>query len=183
MIMNRYFIFILVLLAFAGAYFGFYQKHIPLSYKDVTFTISGEQYTMKNGYSSVPAAPGSESQIVTKYFGNEAKSDFDKDGREDVAYLITQNTGGSGTFYYLVVALNKKEGFVGGEAMFIGDRISPQNTNIDSRGFIVINYADRAPGESFVVAPSIGKTIYAKFDPKSMSLGEVVQNFEGESNI
>lgn len=150
-------------------------------YKNATYKVEGQSVTLVNGLSEVTAAPGSASKIVTRYFGNSAESDFDKDGRKDIAFLLTQQTGGSGTFYYAVVALNKPSGYVGTDATIIGDRIAPQSTEINERGFIVVNYADRKPGESFAVQPSVGKTLWLKFDPATGQLGEVVQNFEGES--
>ncbi len=47
---------------------------------------------------------------------------------------------------------------------------------------IVVNYADRKSGESFAVQPSVGKSLWLLLDPKTMKLGEVAQNFEGESD-
>ncbi len=151
------------------------------TYKDATYLIQGDKITLKEGVSYVPALPESSFAIETKYFGNEVNFDFNDDGRVDTAFILTQNTGGSGTFYYLVVSLNTTEGYVGSEAMFIGDRIAPQSTNIKD-GLIVVNYADRNPGEPFSTAPSLGKSIYVKFNPVDMTLGEVVQNFEGEAD-
>jgi heat shock protein HslJ len=168
----------------ASVYFLRVEKNekVEKSYKDATYIIDGENIKLVNGKSEKEVAPGSASKILVNYFGNEVFADFDGDGRKDVAFLLTKQGGGSGTFYYLVVGLNKDDGYVGSSAVFIGDRISPQGTSIDEKGFIVINYADRNPGESFAVAPSLGKSLWLKFDPKSMQLGEVVQNFEGEAD-
>ena len=47
---------------------------------------------------------------------------------------------------------------------------------------IVVNYADRKSGESFVVSPSEGKSMWLLLDPKTMQFGEVAQNFEGEAD-
>lgn len=167
-------------------YFISFKKIEPVSavagYKDATYKIEGQSVKLTNGKSEVSIVPGSASKVVTTYFGNEVFHDFDGDGREDIAFLLTQNTGGSGTFYYVVVALNKEGGYVGGDATIIGDRIAPQTTEVDSRGFIVVNYADRKAGESFDIKPSVGKSLWFKFDPKTMQLGEVVQNFEGEAD-
>lgn len=119
----------------------------------------------------------------TKFFGNELKTDLDGDGRDDIVFLITQNKGGSGTFYYAVAALNTDRGYVGGQALFLGDRIAPQTTEKGKWKIVIINYADRALTDPFTTPPSIGKSIWLIFDPKTMQFGEVVQNFEGESNI
>ena len=158
---------------------------------DGTYKINGQEVTLKNGESSVEAAPGSASKIVTKYFGNELKGDFDGDGTEDTAFLVTQNTGGSGTFYYVTAQLNKATGKVGVDGVLLGDRIAPQSTSLSKNNTIVVSYADRNSGEDFSVAPSAGKSIELKvdntnFDPaissSSPQFGEVAQNFEGESN-
>ncbi len=152
------------------------------NYKDATYLIQGNEVTLKEGVSFETISPESSFAVETRYFGNEVNYDFDSDGREDTAFILTQDAGGSGLFYYLVVALNKPEGFVGSEAMFIGDRIAPQSTNINEKGFIVVNYADRKPGEPFTTQPSVGKSMYVKFDSNSMTLGEVIKDFEGDAD-
>ncbi|MBP6866220.1 MAG: META domain-containing protein [Candidatus Pacebacteria bacterium] len=159
---------------------------------DGTYTINGEKVMLKNGFSEVPSAPGSASKIVTKYFGNDVSHDLDNDGTPDLAFLVTQTTGGSGTFYYVLALLNKSTGPVGSDAVLLGDRIAPQSTSIDEgktangtnrQNVIVVNYADRKPGESFAVAPSVGKSIWLKLDPSTMKFVEVAQNFEGETGV
>ncbi len=155
--------------------------------KDATYTIEGEKVTLKNGVSSVPSVNGSSAMIVTKYFGNEVKHDFDGDGRIDSAFILTQNGGGTGTFYYVVAALNKPNGYVGGEAIYLGDRIAPQtmemSQNKSTPNVIVVNYADRKPTDSFTTPPSVGKSIWLLLDTKTMQFGEVEQNFSGEADI
>lgn len=162
------------------------QKNEALGPKNATYTINGEKVTLSNGITSTPAVPGSASKITTTYFGNEVTHDFDKDGRPDTAFLLTQETGGSGIFYYLVVALNTTRGYVGSDALLLGDRIAPQSTqmsqNKSTPDVIVVNYASRKPGEAFTVKPSVGKSMWVKLDTKTMRLGEVAINFEGEAD-
>ncbi len=181
-----------LVLVSSGLYWGFNNKNqsaiknddtVLASPKNATYKIAGVPVVLVDGQSETETAPGSSFKVVTKYFGNEVTKDFDGDGRVDTAFLLTQNTGGSGTFYYVVVSLNKESGYVGSEGMFLGDRISPQSTSINDKGFIVVNYADRKPGESFVVPPSQGKSMWVKFNPSDMTLGEVVQDFEGEADV
>ncbi|MBP6857755.1 MAG: META domain-containing protein [Candidatus Pacebacteria bacterium] len=152
------------------------------SLHDGVYIVDGQKITLKNGLSEVEVAPGSASKIVTKYFGNEVSGDFDKDGREDTAFLITQETGGSGTFFYATALLNKVDGKVGTDAVFLGDRIAPQTTEIKDVDILVVNYLERKNNESFDVKPSIGKSIYLKLDPKTLQWGEVIQGFEGEAD-
>ncbi|MFM2357960.1 MAG: hypothetical protein RJA61_697, partial [Candidatus Parcubacteria bacterium] len=104
------------------------------------------------------------------------------DGREDVVFLATQETGGTGFFYYVLPALNTEKGYVGGEALFLGDRIAPQTTEKGKGSIVVVNYADRKPGEALSTQPSVGKSIWLKLDPQSLQFGEVQQNFEGEAD-
>lgn len=156
-------------------------KEVVTDPKNATYMISGESVTLKNGVHEA-AIPNSSAQVVTRYFGNELATDLNGDGREDMFFLITQQTGGSGVFYYGVGALNTLDGFVGTQALFIGDRIAPQSTTKGEGNTVVVNYAIRKPGEGFSVSPSIGKSMVLKLDPATLQFGEVVQNFEGEAD-
>lgn len=157
---------------------------------DATYKINGQEVKLENGIASTDSAPGSASKTVTKYFGNDVKGDFDKDGTEDTAFLVTQTTGGSGVFYYVTTLLNKKSGKVGVDAVLLGDRIAPQSMSVGPNNTVVVNYADRNPGESFSTQPSVGKTIELKVETNTdpvtgqtvAQFGEVTQNFEGEAD-
>jgi hypothetical protein len=152
--------------------------------KDATYLIEGTPVTLKGGEAQTPAAPGSASMVTTKYFGNELKADLNGDGKEDEAFILTQNTGGSGTFYYAVAAIETGSGYVGSDAYLLGDRIAPQATtlsqNPNQKGVVVFNYADRKPNEPMTATPSVGKSAYLKLD-ENMRWGVVEPNFEGEA--
>lgn len=153
---------------------------------DGTYIIAGQNVTLKNGISEVDAAPGSASKIITRYFGNDLRYDANNDGVLDDVFLLTQSTGGSGLFYYVVALIHTPTGDFGSDGILLGDRISPQTINLyeanEKKNVIVVNYADRKANESFAVAPSVGKSIWLKLDTTTMKWGEVVQNFEGESD-
>lgn len=160
------------------------------NYKDSTYIIEGQSITLAGGVSEIVTAPDSASKTVTRYFGNEVKHDFNNDGYEDVAFLLTQETGGSGVYYYVVAALNTPDGYKGSHAFFLGDRISPQTTEIDEgettngtfrKDVLVVNYVERKPDEPYTAQPSMGKSVWLKLDLDTMQFGEVAQNFEGES--
>ncbi len=125
------------------------------SYKVGKYEIDGESFMFVNGVSEVETTPGSASKTIFRYFGNEAKEDLNNDGREDVAFLLTKEGGGSGTFYYVVVALQTEDGYQGTNGMLLGDRISPQTTEIKD-GELIVNFADRKKGEAMSVSPSVG---------------------------
>lgn len=161
------------------------QATAAADYKDAEYFIEGQRVRLTNGIAETEAAPGSASNIVTRYFGNELIIDLDGDGREDVAFILTQEGGGSGTFFYGVGALNTERGYVGTEAYLLGDRIAPQNTTVSPntrhKQVVVFNYATRSVGESMTTPPSVGKSVYLKLDPTSMQWGIVEPDFEGES--
>jgi len=140
---------------------------------NATYSIDGSPVTLVNGVSITDAAPGSASKITTRYFGNEVDADLNGDGRPDAAFILTEDTGGSGTFYYAVAALNTASGYVGSQGVLLGDRIAPQATVMGTSTTIIFNYADRNPGESFATPPSVGKSVALKLNPATMQLAPV----------
>ena len=167
-----------VLVVLVAAFFGLNsyiyneKQGEPVAYKDALYFLSGED--IKIGGDGLT------------YFGNEVEGDLDGDGDLDKAFLVTHQPGGSGTFHYLAGAINDNGSYSGTQLMLIGDRIAPQTTEYRDLGApygarVIVNYAERGPGEPFTTQPSMGKSIYAKYSPDTNDFGEVVQNFEGES--
>lgn len=162
------------------------EESVALSdHKNTTYLIEGVPVTLKDGSSETETVPGSASKTVTRYFGNELRTDLNGDGREDIAFVLTQEGGGSGTFFYAVAALNTEEGYVGSDGYLLGDRIAVQSTDLSSNprhsNVVVFNYAERVSGEPMSVTPSVGKSAYLKLDPQTMQWGIVAADFEGES--
>ncbi len=177
--MKKIIIFTLIVLISGSLYFYNYSKSLS-DPKNTTYKIDGQEITLHNGNSEI-SQPNSNGKIITNYFGNEATGDLNNDGIEDTAFLLTQNSGGSGTFYYVVAAIQNKDGnYLGTDAVFIGDRISPQTTEIRD-GKLIVNYADRLAQEPMTTPPSMGKSLWLKLDPKINQFGIVIQNFEGET--
>lgn len=190
--MNKLLIGILaVLVILVGGFFALNsfiyneKQTATVDYKNAEFVIEWGRVKLENGMAETEAAPGSASKIITRYFGNEVKTDLDGDGREDIAFILTQERGGSGTFFYAVAALNTDRGYVGSDGYLLGDRIAPQGTIISPNSrhqyVVVFNYADRAQGEPMTTQPSVGKSVYLKLDPTAMQWGIVEPDFEGES--
>lgn len=164
----------LLIICFFALNFPIYSKkqaRVSSAYKEATYYIDGANVIL--------------GEDGTQYFGNELNTDLDADGREDIAFLVTKSPGGSGTFFYVVGALNTKHGYLGTEGYPLGDRIAPQSItpsqNPRHRSVIVANYADRAPGEPMSARPSVGKSAYLKLDPDSLRWAIVEADFEGES--
>jgi len=128
---------------------------------NATYQIEGSAVTMVNGNSEVEAAPGSAMKILTRVFGEPVYGDLNGDGQLDAGVILEDQPGGTGTFYYVAAAINKGGSYVGTNAILLGDRIAPQNIQIQS-GALIANYADRNPGEPFSVQPSLGKTFAAQ---------------------
>ncbi len=166
------------------------QNQTSFDPRNSTFKVENAPVTLVDGVSEVELASVPDAKITTRFFGNEVTHDLDNDGREDSVFLVTQDGGGSGTFFYVVAVLNTAHGYVGSGSYFLGDRISPQSIHIDEGtttqgtkrdNVIVVNYAVRKPNEPMTTAPSIGTSVWLKLDPTTMQFGEVTQNFEGES--
>lgn len=146
------------------------QAPVEADYREVEYVIEGERIKL-----------GGE----TRYFGNELMTDLDGDGRDDVVFLVTHEPGGSGTFFYVVAALATDVGYVGSDGYFLGDRIAPQTTEVSQnprhKNVIVVNYAERAPGEPMAAEPSVGKSAYLKIVPETMQWAIVEPDFAGEA--
>lgn len=181
-----------IVLAVVGVFYGFGWSVSPVApdagakdYRDAAYVIDGTLVVLKDGFAEREAAPGSAAKITTRHFGNELKTDLNNDGREDVVFLLTQETGGSGTFYYAVAALNTEDGYIGSDGYLLGDRVAPQTTELSQnprhKNVVVINYAVRASGEPMTARPSVGQSAYIKLDSTTMQWGIVVPDFEGES--
>lgn len=145
------------------------ENQKPVVIPEATYSIGGEDIILHNGISEKEIMPGSASKIVTRYFGNDLAIDLDKNGQMDSVFIVTQETGGSGIFYYVTALLNNQLGLTG---VLLGDRIAPQTINLEG-DIIAVNYADRADGESFEGPPSIGKTLRLQFDGTTNQFKEV----------
>ena len=132
-------------------------------YRNAKYVIEGQRIKLADGLAEADVSPGTASRIVTRYFGNELKTDLNDDGREYVVFLLTQQRGGSGTFFYAVAALNTETGYLGSDGYLLGDRIVPQTTVVSRNprhaNVIVVNYADRRPDEPMTTQPSVGKRV------------------------
>ena len=144
----------------------FTGEPVSSDYKNAPYML-GQPVTLVGGIARTQAAPGSASVITTRYFGNEASGDLNGDGIPDVAFILTQNTGGSGTFYYVVAALKTPTGYEGTSGVLLGDRIAPQTTQIKN-GEIIVTYADRNPGEPMTAIPSLGISKYLKVEGSTL---------------
>ena len=146
-------------------------KNDPLN---ATYQIEGTAVTLVNGRVETEAAPGSATKIVDQVFGEPVYGDLNGDGAPDAGLILVDQPGGTGMFYYLAAAINKGGNYVGTNAILLGDRIAPQNIQIQS-GALIANYADRRPDEPFWVQPSVGKSFYARVSGDKLIETENIQ--------
>lgn len=138
--------------------------------KNGTYLVDGQPITLVDGIAETELAPGSASKQVTRYFGNGVNIDLNSDGWLDAAFLLQQDSGGSGTFYYVAAALHTADGCQGTNALFLGDRIAPQSTTLDpgNASQVVVSYADRKAGEPMSSAPTLAVSRAFKLDNGSL---------------
>jgi len=138
--------------------------------KNGTYLVDGQEITLVDGVAEVELAPGSASKQVTRFFGNGVEIDLNSDGLMDSAFLLQQESGGSGTFYFVVAALKTADGYLGTNAIFLGDRIAPQSTNIDPNNpsQFIVNYADRNASEPLTSPPTVGVSRTFKLENGSL---------------
>src|SRR3989344_9637984 len=101
------------------------DEGLPNNPLNATFLIEDKPIKLTNGKAEQESAPGSVSKILTSIFGETSYGDLNDDGKDDAAMILVHQTGGSGTFYYAVVAINNDGYYRGTNAGFLGDRISP----------------------------------------------------------
>jgi hypothetical protein len=187
--MSKKIILIFLVIVVLGAGYWFYNSEKtaeePAGADDpenATYTISGQPVTLINGRADIEIVLGVATQEHVLLFGAPRYFDLDADGDLDAISFLQTDAGGSGTFYYVVAAINENGRYFGTNAMFLGDRIAPQIIDF-LEGRAVANYADRNPGEPFTTPPSLGKSVWIHLDPNTGEIGEFVKDFEGESNL
>lgn len=152
----------------------------PLDVKNISYVINGEVFNLQNGLAVKDISPNSATKNTLRFFGEPVYGDLNGDGKEDAAILLSNDQGGSGIFYYAVLAIKDDVNtYKTTNALFLGDRIAPQTVNIIN-GRAVYNYAERKFDEPMTTQPSIGKSLWIHYDKKTGEIGEWVKDFEGE---
>lgn len=126
---------------------------------NATYLIEDDVITLAAGQAQHPVVPGSAERVETRVFGEPECGDLDGDGDEDAAVILLHRTGGSGTFYYIAAAIREQHGFIGTNAILLGDRIAPGSAHIINR-MLIASYAERCGCEPMKAAPTLAKTRY-----------------------
>jgi hypothetical protein len=139
---------------------------LSTGWSNLVVTIEDRTFTMSNGFAARQAVPGSATQDTIRVIGEPALGDVDRDGHRDAALLIENDPGGSGRFYYAVLAVSESGSFRATNALLLGDRIAPLTVDFLDWRF-VYNYLDRRSGESMTTPPSVVKSLWIRFDRAS----------------
>jgi len=174
---------ILLILIIIGIWFAVHKvsKPVPVintpvteathpSLSSATFTFDGDPVILKNGKNIAPVDASAES-LETDLTSFVAYGDLNGDGKEDAAVLLTQSGVGSGTFIYVAALVSGPVTYKGTNAVFIGDRISPQSITI-KKGAISVTYLDRKPDEPLSAEPTVSTTKSYRYSSLDTSLSE-----------
>ncbi len=145
-----------------------------------SYTVGGQVFNLVNGKAEI-AIENSNTKNTLNVFGEPVYGDLDKDGDNDAVLMLVNNPGGSGTFYYAVLAINNNGNYVATNTMLLGDRIAPQTINIQD-AHAVYNFAERKGTDPMTTPPSIGKSVWIYYNAKDNTIGEWVKDFEGETD-
>ncbi|MFA7314389.1 MAG: hypothetical protein WC025_00455 [Candidatus Magasanikbacteria bacterium] len=110
-------------------------------------------FTFVNGVFEKKLFPGSAEKMVIKYLGYDLKGDFNNDGLEDIAFIATENDGGSGSFYSLYAYLSSPQGYVGSNDILLGDRVRVQSIQFTDNK-LVVNYLDHGSTQALGDEPN-----------------------------
>lgn len=137
------------------------QPNFFLDYLNATYSIEGKRVTLTDGKFEQAVVPDGATKTAIAVWGSLVSGDLNGDGTDDAVFILTEDTGGTGTFYYVVAALSdiKNNKTTGTNAILLGDRVAPQNINLEN-GMIVVNYADRKKNEPMTTQPSVGVSRY-----------------------
>ena len=130
---------------------------------DLTITIDTQEFDMSDGVAVIPPSQGSATANTLRLIGVPVLGDSDGDGNPDAALLVQHDPGGSGTFYYAVVAINDGGSYRASNALLLGDRIEPRAVEF-ADGRFVYTYAERTPGDAMSERGTVEKSVTVTVD-------------------
>ena len=115
---------------------------------------SSATFTFDEGPITLSSGKGEEAGNEVELLGEKASGDLNADNKEDSVVLLASSGGGSGVFVYVAAYVSGPVSYKGTNAVFVGDRISPESLSI-SNGVVTFNYLDRKPDEPFAAEPTV----------------------------
>ena len=128
----------------------------PGAPEDATFELEEVSVTLKNGSFKAPVEAGSAIEQETMLLNEiSGVGDINRDGKNDRVVLLVQSGGGTGVFFYVAGFISTPGAHRGTNAVFLGNRISPQSVIVSSNGQVTVNYLDRNADEPLNAEPTI----------------------------
>lgn len=127
-------------------------------------TVAAKNLTVTLGEQTVSLRDGVTDTV--RVVGDPVSGDADGDGHTDAAVLIRDDPGGSGTFYYAVLAVDRAGSYRATNALLLGDRITPRGIEF-ADGRFVYRFLDRTPDQPMGTAPSVERTVPIRIGPGS----------------
>lgn len=148
-------------------------QHHPINIDNAIVNIDGEEIALSGGFSDVALSnpEDASTHVVTTLTPFVARGDINHDGAQDAIGIVTQTTGGSGVFFYVVPVVRTLNGTQSGAAHLVGDRVKIQNIVI-KENIITVYYLDRSQDEPFSTPPSVAKTLHFTFTDGALVLVE-----------
>lgn len=148
---------------------------------DVEYTADGTA-PLTNGEYREAAAPGSASEIVVRLGDQIAYGDFTGDGQDEAVTFLVSDTGGSGTFYDLVLVDDVDETPTQVASTFLGDRVEIKGLEINE-GLIGILMVTQGPNDPQSAPTQEVVKVFNLQDGELVELAsQVVEGVDGSSN-
>ena len=127
-----------------------------------------EFYLTEDGKTSSPGIfirNKQNSELDNQPIGTLIDEDINKDGTDDVAVVLTNDAGGSGTFYYLAIFTSGSSPVIENTS-YLGDRIVVNDITFTNNQFQV-KYLDRDSEADMASDPTIEITGIAEMDAEN----------------
>lgn len=132
------------------------EEMAAINPENATFTFDDGSVTLSGGLGIKKDNEGGFSETV-ELLEERATGDLNADGKDDAIVLLARSGGGSGVFIYAAAYISGPVNYKGTNAIFLGDRISPQSIKIAS-GIATVNFLDRNPDEAFAAEPTVPRS-------------------------
>lgn len=135
--------------------------------RNATFTIDGKGVSLINGKSEV-VIPDSSAKEITELTNKVSLGNFADGKGQGLAVVLRQQTGGTGTFYYVAAVVPKGNKTAGTNGVFLGDRILIEKITLND-GIVTVNYLDRPEGAPMANKPTEQKTKKLKLNGETLA--------------
>lgn len=149
---------IVLILTMRSALHGQGAQPVPPGVRNITVSIDNQKFELRDGVAERPAGADSAAANTVRIVGEPALGDATGDGKPDAALMIRNEPGGSGTFYYAVVAVDHDGSYRASNVIALGDRIEPEGIEF-SNGHFVYRFKERKSGEPMAATPSMQTTV------------------------